>query len=733
MKIYHSNTISNPKNAIYPSEIDVVDISAFEKAVSYDHVMAKYKHNYRSNDNFMESDCIAMDIDNDYSENSNDWVDVEDLKTSFDDVKFGIVYSRNHNKEKGGRAARPRLHIYFPIPKVDSLHAYIDIKEMLASYFPYFDKQALDGARFFYGVEKPVVEIVRGNKYVTEILMDDFEDWEDSQDLIEEGSRNSTMSHFAGKVLIRYGDSDEARRLFDKKALYCSPPLSDHELESIWNSALKFYKKISSSDDYIPPEKYNETFDDYKPKAFTDIAVAEVFVKHNSDRACYTVSSGWLYWNGKKWEESELKVIKLYMKTAKKVLKNASFEMHKAYQDLANAQLRGTSDEINKVKSKVSQAKSYVNFAKKINDHGKVTGIIKLSRSLLEIPNEMLDKDPFILNTPEGIVDLKTGKISEHDPSCYCTKMTSVTPSSDFMEMWFDALDGVTGLDKEYQYFLKCHAGSCLIGHVYEEALLIVYGEGGNGKSTIFNSEAHVLGDYAGKIPAESLTTRAKNVKVDLAELTGKRFVLASETEEGQRLSISMLKQIASVDEISAERKYYSPFKFTPTHSTILYTNHLPKVGSSDKGTWRRIVVAPFTQEIKNPRTDYIDELIEKAGGAILTWMIEGARHYIDNGFMYPKCQVVEDAKSLYREENDWISHFITDWCVTGINEKEMSSTLYQAYREWSNGNGEYTRNNRDFSTALLQVGFKKKRTSRGIVWQGISINENRGAEEDFL
>ena len=136
--------------------------------------------------------------------------------------------------------------------------------------------------------------------------------------------------------------------------------------------------------------------------------------------------------------------------------------------------------------------------------------------------------------------------------------MTAVCPSRDNVGLWQTTLDMVTAGDKEFQTFLQSHAGSTLIGQVFEESLLLVYGSGGNGKSTVFNAEAHVLGDYAGKIPAESLTTRAKNVKVDLAELCGKRFILASETEEGQRLSISMLKQIASVDDISAERKYLS-------------------------------------------------------------------------------------------------------------------------------------------------------------------------------
>ena len=733
MKIYTSNQIGVESNCVYPNEVNAVDVRSFEKAASFDHVMAKYKNSYRSNDNFIESECVPMDIDNDHSENPDDWISVNDLKRIFDGVKFAIVYSRNHRKEKNGKAARPRMHIYFPIPKVTNLAEYVGIKERLAETYTFFDGNALDGARFFFGVKNPAVEIARGRKYITDILNDEFENFDNSQDLIQQGSRNSTMNHFAGRVLIRYGNTDDARELFDKKASLCSPPLPDDELEQIWRSACKFYKKVAASEDYVPPEEYNERYEEYKPEKLTDIAMAEIFTKHNKDKAIYTISQGWLYWTGKKWEDSELKVMSLYMETAKKVLENASIEFKETYQELADAEMMGSKEEKAQAKLKVNTAKAYLNFAKKMNDHGKVSGILKLAKSLLEVKNEKLDADAFILNTPVGVIDLKTSEIKEHDPSYYCTKITALAPSKDNMDMWIDTLRDVTGGDDEFINFLKFHAGSTLIGHVYEEALLIAYGDGGNGKSTVFNSEAHVLGDYAGKIPAESLTTRAKNVKVDLAELCGKRFILASETEEGQRLSSSMLKQIASVDDISAERKYYAPFSFTPTHSTILYTNHLPKVGSNDRGTWRRIVVAPFSVAIKNPKTDYIDKLLEKAGGAILQWMIEGAKEYIDAGFKYPKCNVVDDAKRSYKEENDWINHFISDKCIKGTNYKEMSARLYQVYREWAGSNGEYIRNNRDFSRALIAEGYEKKRTNRGIEWSGITINDLMESEDDFL
>lgn len=719
-----ANCSGDSSNCLYPNKSEVSDRDSFIKAISFDHVCGSFKGSYRSKDNFIKSDCIPMDCDNDHSDDPEDWVTPFDVAMAFPDVCFYASYSRNHMKDKGSKSARPRFHVYFPIEEIKNADEYADYKAKVQTKFLYFDNNALDAARFLYGTQNPDVELYEGNLSIIDFLQEDaFAKLDDKT--IESGSRNNTMSRIAGKLIKRFGATDESYQKFIKEAEKCNPPLPDNELSTIWNSAKKFGEKVSSQEGYIPPEEYGRSYDEYKPQELTDIAMAEIFSKHNKNYAIYTVSAGWLYWNEKKWEVSELKVMHLYMETAKKVLRNATYEFRESYKRLMQAEIEGAKDAIAKAKSEANRAKQYLTFAKKMNDHGKVSGILKLGKSMLEIPNDKLDSDPFILNTPDGIVDLKTGKIKEHSPDAYCTKMTYMSPAHDNMHLWIETLDEVTGGDKEFQTFLKYHAGSTLIGRVYEEALLLVYGPGGNGKSTVFNSEAHVLGDYAGKIPAESLTTRAKNVKVDLAELCGKRYILASETEEGQRLSVSMLKQIASVDDISAERKYYAPFSFTPSHSTILYTNHLPKVGSNDRGTWRRILVAPFNTEIKNPKTDYVDELLKKAGGAILQWMIEGAFLYIKNGYKFPYSKVVENAKNAYREENDWIDHFITDRCTKGSTESVMSNQLYQVYRGWANLNGEYIRNNRDFAAALICAGYDKKRTSKGIQWIGISLNED--------
>ena len=279
--------------------------------------------------------------------------------------------------------------------------------------------------------------------------------------------------------------------------------------------------------------------------------------------------------------------------------------------------------------------------------------------------------------------------------------------------------------------------GGMVIGKVYAESMFIAYGDGANGKSTVFNTIHEVLGDYAGKIPAESLTTRAKNAKVDLAEMLGKRFVLASETEEGQRLSTSMLKQIASVDEISAEKKYHDPFTFAPTHSIVLYTNHLPRVGSMDKGTWRRLIVLPFNAVIKNPQRDYAETLIRQASGAVLQWAIEGAKKFIAGGYQMPPCAVVDEANKEYRKANDWLRSFLEECCIIGEIEKITGGVLYKAYRAWATETGEYVRSNRDFGEALRVAGFEMKHTKIGNEWRGLTLSADRAvgttAEEDFL
>ena len=249
-------------NCRYPQKREIQDAQDLKEAAAFDHVCAAYKNSYRSRDNFLWSDVAVMDCDNDHTENPEEWVTGEKLLTMLPNVAVAIVPSRNNGKAKEGRKARPRFHAYFPITEVQDEKAYTALKQAIREQFPFFDGQALDAARFLYGTEVVPEEIFwqEGEKTITEFLAG-LEPAEPSQteppfytgNSIPEGSRNNAMSHFAGRVLKRYGDTDRAYKAYMERAAQCEPRLPEKELDTIWKSALKFFRnKIQQSEGYVP-------------------------------------------------------------------------------------------------------------------------------------------------------------------------------------------------------------------------------------------------------------------------------------------------------------------------------------------------------------------------------------------------------------------------------------------------------------------------------------------------
>ena len=278
--LYTADCIGSLSNSIYPNKHIVTDETSMKAAAEFDHVTAEYKNNHRSNSDFLSSDNVPMDCDNDHSDDPNDWVTPLEVAMAFPGVEFVVVYSRNHMLPKSGKTARPRFHVYFPISPITESTEYTALKKQIAAEFPYFDNNALDSARLLFGVQNPQVEIFNGNLSIVDFLENsDFEQWDNESSSVPEGSRNSTMSHYAGRIIKRLGDTDEAYRQFLKQAEKCSPPLDDSELQTIWNSAVKFGKKVSKQDGYIPPEQYNlgaasASGFNLKPEDYSDIGQA---------------------------------------------------------------------------------------------------------------------------------------------------------------------------------------------------------------------------------------------------------------------------------------------------------------------------------------------------------------------------------------------------------------------------------------------------------------------------
>lgn len=746
--VYSADCVGNSGNCMYPNKNVVTDKESFIVATKMDHVTAKYKGNYRSKDNFESSDCIPLDCDNDHSENPEDWLTPFDIALSIPGVVFAASYSRHHNLPKGDKSARPRFHVFFPIPKVTDGEEYAAMKRKIADAFPYYDTNALDSARFLYGNDSDEVEFYEGDKTILDYLEeDDFADFDASLEQVPEGQRNSTMSHIAGKIIKRYGNTEEAYQIFLKKAELCNPPLPESELKVIWRSASKFGNKVSNQEGYIPPEQYNSDCR-LKPEDFSDVGQATVLATEYKDILRYSPSTDYMVYNGSFWEESKPKSQGVSQDLTERQLAEAETEMKKAMDELVknggmeilvSVGPKKAVQMFNKQQAHAYEmyedAVAYKKYAIKRRDTKNIAATLKEARPMLEVEQRNLDADEFMLNTPTLTYDLRQGTKfpMEHRPEHFITKQTTVDPSSDGADIWAAALDTFFLKDTDLIDYVQRMVGLSAIGKVYVEALIIAYGEGRNGKSTFWNVIARVLGTYSGNISADMLTVGCRrNVKPELAEAKGKRMLIAAELEEGMRLNTANVKQLCSTDEIYAEKKYKDPFSYTPTHTLVLYTNHLPKVGAIDKGTWRRLIVIPFDAKIEGSADikNYADYLFEKAGGAILTWVIEGARKVIADNYKIDPPQKVRDAIEHYKESNDWLSYFLSERCELDPAYVAKSSEVYNEYRIFCTQVGEFTRSTTDFYTALETVGFERYRDRKGRYIKGLRLKTDFMEEE---
>ena len=756
--IFNADCVGKAANCSYPHKIEVGDATAMESAVAHDHVCATYNNNYRSKENFVESDVIPMDIDNDHSEDPADWITEDKMAELFGSIDYVLVPSRHHMLDKDGKCARPRYHAYFPIKKCTDADLYASMKVALQKAYPFFDDNALDSARFLFGATTDEIVWHEGWMEITDDIdiedaaQGDEEEFDGSSihGPITEGNRNNTLSRFAGKVLKRYGECEKAHEVFLEQAAKCEPPLEDSELNTIWFSALKFFRnKVKTQEGYVSPTEYNDDFDgtSLKPEDYSDVGQAKVLSREYGDELKFTAATDYIRFDGEVWVEDKqmavgacVEFLDLQLQDAKDSIDAAMKSLVKAGYD-ESAVKQGSKAIAKDIKPDhlgifymLVGAEKYLAFTMKRRDYKYITSALNVAKSMLTIKVSDLDKDPNLLNTPRATYDLEKGVAGEqpHDPYDLITKITECSPGDDGEQIWLDTLQTLFCGDDELIEYVQKVIGLAAIGKVYEEFLIIAYGDGANGKSTFWNTIARVLGTYSGKISSDILTMGNKvNAQPEMAELKGKRLIIASEMQEGVRLNTAMVKQLCSTDEIQACKKYKDPFHFVPSHQVVLYTNHLPRVAASDDGIWRRLKVIPFNAKIKGNSDikNYADYLFENAAPAIMKWIIEGAQkvsgcdHKVDD----PKC--VKDAIAAYREENDWLGHFLSECCEVGDGLTEKSGEFYQQYRAYCIQSGEYTRSTTDFYAAVEKAGFVRRKNMNGTLVYGLKLKTG----QDFL
>ena len=252
--VYYGNCCGNAKNCLYSHKGIAKTADEFKEFLEHDHTFIQFKGNYRSKDNFIKTNAVVFDCDNEFSDEPSKWIYPENIADIFKNVRCIVYTSRNHMNQKGNKSPRPRFHVIFPVESITKATAYADFTSTVCGMNSFFDDNAIDAGRFFFGNPDTEVTVFNGD-----ITLDMFINNQESaiDETIPEGRRNSTMSAYAGKIIKRYGDTDEAYAKFIEKSDECDPPLDDEELQSIWHSAQGFYKKISSQPGYVAPEEYN--------------------------------------------------------------------------------------------------------------------------------------------------------------------------------------------------------------------------------------------------------------------------------------------------------------------------------------------------------------------------------------------------------------------------------------------------------------------------------------------
>ena len=402
--LYTADCTGNAKNTIYPHQKVITSEADLKKAVAFDHVCALYDNFSRSDTNFQLSDVVPMDCDNDHSDDTDEWITPEKLSEMLTDVAFAVTYSRHHMLAKGSVSARPRFHVFFPTTPCKDATFHKAIKARIYKELPFFDGNALDASRFLFGSKSEVVW------HEGSLTIEDWLTLMKSNRSIPEGQRNSTLSRIAGRLVKRFGVTDEARQKFLDKAAECNPPLDDTELESIWNSACKFGSKVTSQDGYVPPDQFGQN--PLLPDDFSDVGEARTFVDCFGEEITFTVATNYLRYNGVYWEESEQAAVMAMIEHTDAQLSDAESKMEEHLcaleklgvpRMLAKAGGKKFRDSLNPEQGAAYGlfrfSEIYHDFVMKYRNIRSLNNALDAAKPLVLKHPEQLDGNPMLLNT----------------------------------------------------------------------------------------------------------------------------------------------------------------------------------------------------------------------------------------------------------------------------------------------------------------------------------------------
>jgi putative DNA primase/helicase len=534
------------------------------------------------------------------------------------------------------------------------------------------------------------------------------------------GCRHDVANALAG-MLVRGGWPDEH---VEKFVSIVAEAAGDEEAKSRAKAALATAKKIEMGGkatggpalvkllgadvvehvrDWLGIRTHVETVE--SEEHLTELGLADRIVReHGSNMRFVWGWNSWIAWDGKRWmPQAEGDIWQMAKATVRPLLSEAS--------KLPEGDAR----------------KAAVRFAMIAERDRTMRSALSLARSedVIAIKPELLNQDTYLLNTPTGIVDLRSGTVRSHDPGALLTKlcptvydMDALAPTWErFLLRVFDQDFGIIG-------FVQRLMGYAATGSCRENLLPILHGTGANGKSTLTTAIMDVLGqDYAGPIAHSLLFQESKDSHpTAVADLYGKRVAVTHELDSGTRLAEGLVKALTGGDRIKARRMREDLWEFIPTHTLFLATNTKPVVRGTDEGIWRRLKLIPFNVQIPEAErdTELGDKLRAEAPG-ILGWIVAGARDWHEHGLDTPAA--VQSATAAYRSSSDVIGQFVAECCVVNPTIETTAKNLYEKYETWhKNQIGGKPLSQTTFGRCLGERGFVRLSTERPIAWSGIGV-----------
>ena len=358
----------------------------------------------------------------------------------------------------------------------------------------------------------------------------------------------------------------------------------------------------------------------------------------------------------------------------------------------------------------------------------RLQAMVKLAQAPLAVSVNDLNADPMLLGVLNGVVELKTGVFRLAHRDDLITKIAQV----EFVEVakcptWEAMLVRCTGGSLNLVGYLQRVAGYCLTGKTEEQKFFFLHGSGANGKTTFVNVLREVIGEYARQSQPEVIMVQRYAAQTgptpELVRLAGARLVCMGETEDGQQLAESRIKQMTGGDAITARALHCAPFEFVPSFKLLLSGNHRPVIRGDDDGIWRRIELVPFTVTIPPEQRDkHLPDRLRAEYSGILNWMIRGCLDWQRNGLQTP-AEVVRSVDE-YRSDMDLIGQWISERCKKGATESLRAREGYSDFALWLKLGGHRTIVETRFGLKLAERRFPKLRDRNGVIYQGLALQQ---------